>query len=72
MNGELRVFYRNNYSKSERTHSWNQHFLEINLLLLKELLKQWVIASSPVKMNTVPFKGWMIAILFETKRDALL
>ena len=34
-------------------HSSSQLFLEINILLLKELLKQWMTASSPVKINTV-------------------
>ena len=52
----LRLFYRNNCSTSERTHSWNQHFLEISILLLKELLKQWMTASSSVNINTVHFK----------------
>ena len=29
-------------------------------------------ASSPVKVNTMQFKGWMTAILSVTKTDALL
>ena len=31
-------------------------FLEVNILLLKELPKQWMTVTSPVKINTVPFK----------------
>ena len=31
-------------------------FLEINILLLKELLKQWMTAGSSVKINAVPMK----------------
>ena len=31
-------------------------FLEINILFLKELLKQWMAARPPVKINTVSFK----------------
>ena len=30
--------------------------------MLKELLKQWLTASSPVKINTVPLKEWMTAM----------
>ena len=40
--------------------------------MLKELLKQWMSKSSPVKMNTVPFKEWVTAILSVTKTDTLL
>ena len=47
-------------------------FFEINILLLKELLKQWLTASSPVKINTAPFKEWMNSILSVTKTDTLL
>ena len=64
----LRVFYRDNYSTFERTHTWNQLFSEINILLVKELLKQWLTTSSPVKINTVPFKEWMTAILLVKKK----
>ena len=46
-------------------------FLEINVLLLTAeritVLKQWMTASSPVKINTAPFKEWMTAILSVTK-----
>ena len=47
------VFYRNNYS------AFDQLFLEINILLLKELFKQWIIVTSPIKIKTAPFKQWM-------------
>ena len=52
------------YSNStfERTYSWIQHFLEINILLLKDSLKQWMTASSPVKLNIIPFKEWVTVI----------
>ena len=62
------------YSNStlEGMHSWNQLFLKINILMLKELLKQWMSKSSPVKMNTVPFEEWVTAILSVTKTDTLL
>ena len=63
---------RYNHSTSERTHKRNQLFLEIAILLLKELLKQWMTARSPVKVNTVPFKEWMAATLSVTKTDTLL
>ena len=41
------------------------------MLLPKELLKQRITASSPVKINAVPFKEWMTASLYETGTDAL-
>ena len=63
---------RNNYSNFERRLSWNQLFLETNILLLNELLTQWMIVSSLVKTNTLPFKEWMTAILSGTKTDTLL
>ena len=47
-------------------------FFEINILLLKELLKEWLTASFPVKINTAPFKEWMNSILSVTKTDTLL
>ena len=48
------VFYRNSYS------AFDQLFFEINILLLKELLKQWIIiVTSPIKIKTAPFKEWM-------------
>ena len=61
----------------EKTHSWNQLSLEINILLLKELIKQWMTASSPVKINIVPFKEWISAIpsvknRYTTSRDERL
>ena len=43
--------------------------LEINILLLKKLLKQWMTARSPVKINTVSFKEWVSATLSMTKTD---
>ena len=48
------------------------NFFEINILLLKELMKQWMTARSPVKINTVTFKEWMTATLSVTKTDILL
>ena len=42
-------------------------FLEINTLLVKELLKKWMTGSS-VKINIVPFKEWMTAILSVTRK----
>ena len=40
--------------------------------MIKELLKQKMIASSPVKITTLPFKEWMTPILSMTKKDTLL
>ena len=38
----------------EKTHSWNQLLLQINILLLKELVKQWMTKSScQNKYNTL-------------------
>ena len=71
-NGWLRIFFRNNHSTSERTHNWNQLFLEINIPLLKELFKQWITARSPVKVNTLSFREWMTGTLSVTKTDILL
>ena len=45
---------------------------KLQYLLLKELLKQWMTASSPVKINIVPFKEWMNAKLTVRKADILL
>ena len=39
---------------------------------MKELLKQWMAASSPVKINKVPLKEWMTATLSVTKVDTIL
>ena len=47
-------------------------FEKKNMLLLKELLKQWMTVTPPVKVNTVPFKEWMVTILSMTKADTLL
>ena len=44
-------------------------FVETNVLLLKELLKQWMTARSPVKLNTLSLKEWMTATLSVTKTD---
>ena len=40
--------------------------------LQRELLKQWMAESFPVKINTINFKERMIAILSVTKIDTLL
>ena len=40
---------------------------QLQYLLPKELLKQRMTASSPVKINIVPFKEWINAILTVTK-----
>ena len=62
----LRVFFRNNHSTSERTHDWYQLFLEINILLLKWLLKKWMTASPPVQMKTVSLRnGWLLLFLWQ-------
>ena len=42
------------------------------MVLLQEILKQWMIASFLIKINTEPFKEWMTNILFMAKADALL
>ena len=42
------------------------------MVLLQEILKQWMIASSPIKINTEPFKEWRTNILFMAKADTLL
>ena len=57
---------------SDWTHDWNQLLLEIKILLLKELLNQWMTVRSPVKINTVSFKQLMTATLSVTKTDILL
>ena len=53
-------------------HSLNQLFLEISIELLEEILKQWKSVSSPIKLNTEPFNGWMTTIHSVTKLDTLL
>ena len=47
-------------------------FLEMNMLLPKELLKQWMATRSPLKLNTLSFKEWMTATLSVTKADIVL
>ena len=47
-------------------------FLEINLVLLEEIPKQWETARSPIKINTESFTEWMTTIISVTKTDALL
>ena len=47
-------------------------FLEINILLLKKLLKQWMTARSLVKINTVSFKEWMTVTRSVINTDILL
>ena len=47
-------------------------FKKINILLLKELLKQWMTARSPVKLNTLSLKEWVTAVLFVAKTNILL
>ena len=46
--------------------------LQINKLLLEEILKPGMTGSSPIKINTEPFKKWITAILSVTKTDTLL
>ena len=53
-------------------HSSSQLFLEINILLLKELLKQWMTASSPVKINTVTLQRMDDRHSFCDKKNTLL
>ena len=43
--------------------------VEANVLIAKELLKQWMTARSPVKLNTLSLKEWMTATLSVTKTD---
>ena len=47
----------------EYSKKWLQY------LLLKELLKQWATASSPVKINIVLLKEWILTV---AKTDTLL
>ena len=42
------------------------------MLLVKELLKQWMTARFLVKMNIVSYEDWVTAALFVTKTDILL
>ena len=48
------------------------HFSETNVLFLKKLLKQWMIARSHVKINAVSFKKWLTATFSVTKINTLL
>ena len=48
------------------------HFLETNVLFLKKLLKQWMIARSHVKINAVSFEKWLTATFSVTKINTLL
>ena len=45
---------------------------QLQYLLPKELLKQRMTASSPVKINIVPFNEWFNAILTVAKTNTLL
>ena len=47
-------------------------FLEVNIVLLEEILRQWMTARSPIKVNAEFFKEWMTAILSVTKTDTPL
>ena len=47
-------------------------FLEINILLMKKVLKQWMTARSLVKIITVSFQDWMTATLSVTNTVILL
>ena len=44
---------------------------QLQYLLMKELLKQWMTASSPGRINIVPFKEWINATFTMTKTDTL-
>ena len=48
------------------------HFSETNVLFLKKMLKQWMIARSHVKINAVYFKKWLTATFSVTKINTLL
>ena len=48
------------------------YFSETNVLFLKQLLKQWMIARSHVKINAVSFKKWLTATFSMTKMNTLL
>ena len=65
-----KYFYRISYSTSERMHSWNQLFLQSKYYCWKNYSNKRVV-SSPIKINTIPFKEWMTVILSVTKADAL-
>ena len=56
-------------STVERMDACEYSKKQLRYLLLKEFLKQWMTASSHVKINTVSFKGWMNAILTATKTN---
>ena len=60
------------HSTVERMDGCEYSKKKLQYLLLKELFKQWMTASSTVKINMLPFKKWMNAILTVTKTDALL
>ena len=44
------------HSTVERMDAGEYSKEKLKCLLLKELIKQWMTESSPVKINTVPFK----------------
>ena len=53
--------YRNNYiiRSPLKERIAGTTFLEINIVLLEELFKQWMTESSPVKINTMPIEQWL-------------
>ena len=60
------------HSTVERMDGCEYSKKESLYLLLKEILKQQMTASCPVKTNIVPFKEWMNVILTATKTNTLL
>ena len=52
---------RKMHSTVERMDACKYSKKWLQYLLLKELFKQWMTASSPVKINIVPFKEWILS-----------
>ena len=55
------------HSTVERMDDWEYSKKQYVVPLLKELLKPWITAISPVKINTLPSKEWMTANVTVTK-----
>ena len=55
------------HSTVERMDDWEYSKKQYVVPLLKELLKPWITAISPVKINTLLFKEWMTVIATVTK-----
>ena len=55
------------HSIVERMDDWEYSKKQYVVPLLKQLLKAWITAISPVNINTLPFKEWMTVIVTVTK-----